>query len=104
MVAGILPPTPGSLAFDGKPVWHDGKVGAKETTLAIQITFQDPFTTLDPRLPVPETIGETPRVHRRAAPRDVADSVDATMISVSLRPAFPRRSPHPCSQRTPPRT
>src|SRR3546814_18586235 len=31
MVAGILPPTTGSLAFDGKPVWTDGKVGAHET-------------------------------------------------------------------------
>src|SRR3546814_3289040 len=41
MVAGILPPTTGSLAFDGKPVWHDGKVGAKETTLAIQMRSEE---------------------------------------------------------------
>src|SRR3546814_20258320 len=47
MVAGILPPTEGSLAFDGKPVWRDGRVAAKETALAIQMIFQDPFASLE---------------------------------------------------------
>ena len=54
MVAGILPPTAGTLAFDGKPVWRDGRVGAKETALAIQMIFQDPFASLDPRMRVEE--------------------------------------------------
>ncbi|HEY9539182.1 MAG TPA: oligopeptide/dipeptide ABC transporter ATP-binding protein [Kiloniellaceae bacterium] len=94
MVAGILPPTTGSLAFDGKPVWHDGKVGAKETTLAIQMIFQDPFASLDPRMRVEEIIGEAPRVHGVVARRDVADYVAETMIRVGLDPDFRRRYPH----------
>src|SRR3546814_19034330 len=90
MVAGILPPTTGSLAFDGKPVWHDGKVGAKETTLAIQMIFQDPFASLDPRMRVEEIIGEAPRVHGVVARRHVADYVAETMIRVGLDPDFRR--------------
>ena len=37
MVAGILPPTAGTLSFDGKPVWRDGKVAARDTALAVQM-------------------------------------------------------------------
>src|SRR3546814_11067648 len=78
MVAGILPPTEGSLAFDGKPVWRDGRVAAKETALAIQMIFQDPFASPDPRLRVEEIIGEAPRVHGLESRREVAAQVAGT--------------------------
>jgi peptide/nickel transport system ATP-binding protein len=94
MVAGILPPTEGTLAFDGKPVWRDGRVGAKETALAIQMIFQDPFASLDPRMRVEQIIGEAPRVHGMVARRDVAGYVAETMLRVGLDPDFRRRYPH----------
>jgi oligopeptide transport system ATP-binding protein len=94
MVAGILPPTEGTLAFDGKPVWRDGRVGAKETALAIQMIFQDPFASLDPRMRVEQIIGEAPRVHGMVARGDVADYVAETMLRVGLDPDFRRRYPH----------
>jgi len=94
MVAGILPPTEGTLAFDGKPVWRDGRVGAKETALAIQMIFQDPFASLDPRMRVEQIIGEAPRVHGMVARGDVAGYVAETMLRVGLDPDFRRRYPH----------
>src|SRR3546814_14272233 len=97
MVAGILPPTEGSLAFDGKPVWRDGRVAAKETALAIQMIFQDPFASLDPRMRVEEIIGEAPRVHGLVSRRAVADYVAETMLRVCLDPDFRRRYPPPFS-------
>jgi peptide/nickel transport system ATP-binding protein len=94
MVAGILPPTEGTIVFDGKPVWQDGKVGAKETALAIQMIFQDPFASLDPRMRVEEIIGEAPRVHGLVPRSGISDYVAETMLRVGLDPDFRRRYPH----------
>ncbi|MGF1628592.1 MAG: ABC transporter ATP-binding protein [Kiloniellaceae bacterium] len=94
IVAGILPPTEGTLSFDGKPVWRDGRVGAKETALAIQMIFQDPFASLDPRMRVEEIIGEAPRVHGLVPRSGIADYVAETMLRVGLDPDFRRRYPH----------
>jgi peptide/nickel transport system ATP-binding protein len=94
MVAGILPPTQGSLAFDGKPVWRDGKVVARDTALAIQMIFQDPFASLDPRMRVEEIIGEAPRVHGLVSKGEVGDYVAEVMLRVGLDPDFRRRYPH----------
>jgi len=94
MVAGILPPSAGTLSFDGRPVWQDGKVASRETALAIQMIFQDPFASLDPRMRVEEIIGEAPRVHGLVARTDIADYVAETMLRVGLDPDFRRRYPH----------
>jgi len=94
MVAGILPPTEGTLRFDGKPVWRNGRVAAKETALAIQMIFQDPFASLDPRMRVEEIIGEAPRVHGLVPRSEIADYVAETMLRVGLDPDFRRRYAH----------
>ncbi|WP_340120051.1 oligopeptide/dipeptide ABC transporter ATP-binding protein [Pelagibius sp. 7325] len=94
MVAGILPPTEGSLAFDGKPVWQGGKVAGHDTALAIQMIFQDPFASLDPRMRVEEIIGEAPLVHGMVGRKGLADYVAETMLRVGLDPDFRRRYPH----------
>jgi len=94
MVAGILPPTEGSLTFDGKPIWRDGKVAGRDTALAIQMIFQDPFASLDPRMRVEEIIGEAPRVHGLVSKSEVSDYVAEVMLRVGLDPDFRRRYPH----------
>ncbi|MGF1594794.1 MAG: ABC transporter ATP-binding protein [Kiloniellaceae bacterium] len=94
MVAGILPPTEGTLVFDGKPVWRDGRVGAKETALAIQMIFQDPFASLDPRMRVLDIVGEAPLVHGMVPRSDIGDYVAEVMLRVGLDPDFRRRYPH----------
>jgi len=94
MVAGILPPSEGSLSFDGSPVWQDGKVASHETALAVQMIFQDPFASLDPRMRVLDIIGEAPVVHGMVSRKDAADYVAETMLRVGLDPDFSRRYPH----------
>ncbi len=94
MVAGILPPSEGNLSFDGKPIWQDGKVGARETALAIQMIFQDPFASLDPRMRVQDIIGEAPLVHGLMPKGEIGDYVADVMLRVGLDPDFRRRYPH----------
>ena len=94
MVAGILPPTEGSLSFDGKAVWQDGKVASRETALAVQMIFQDPFASLDPRMRVTDIIGEAPLVHGLVTRKEMGDYVAEVMLRVGLDPDFRRRYPH----------
>jgi peptide/nickel transport system ATP-binding protein len=94
MVAGILPPSEGSLSFDGKPIWQNGKVSSRETALAIQMIFQDPFASLDPRMRVQEIVGEAPLVHGLASRAELGDYVAEVMLRVGLDPDFRRRYPH----------
>ncbi|MEQ8356347.1 MAG: ATP-binding cassette domain-containing protein [Kiloniellaceae bacterium] len=94
MVAGILPPSEGALRFDGKPIWRDGKAQARETALAIQMIFQDPFASLDPRMRVQDIIGEAPQVHGLVPRSEIEDYVAEVMLRVGLDPDFRRRYPH----------
>ncbi|NIA70641.1 ATP-binding cassette domain-containing protein [Pelagibius litoralis] len=94
MVAGILPPSEGNLYFDGQPIWRDGKAVSRETALAVQMIFQDPFASLDPRMRVLDIIGEAPKVHGIVSAKDMDDYVAEVMQRVGLEADFRRRYPH----------
>jgi len=94
MVAGILPPTEGSLYFDSQPIWEDGKAVSRKTALAVQMIFQDPFASLDPRMRVLDIIGEAPKVHGMVSAREMDDYVADVMQRVGLEADFRRRYPH----------
>ena len=59
LIAGILPPTTGTVTLDGKPVMENGK----KVTTRVQTVFQDPFASLDPRMKVGATVSEGPIAH-----------------------------------------
>ncbi|MEM6889874.1 MAG: oligopeptide/dipeptide ABC transporter ATP-binding protein [Pseudomonadota bacterium] len=89
-IAGILPPTSGTVTIDGAPVMADGT----KATTRVQTVFQDPFASLDPRMKVGHTVAEGPIAHglttRADARRYVADWFDR----VGLDPAWVERHPH----------
>jgi peptide/nickel transport system ATP-binding protein len=60
----------------------------------IQMIFQDPFASLNPRMRVEEIVGEAPRVHDLVGKAEVADYVADLLVRVGLDPAFRRRYPH----------
>jgi oligopeptide/dipeptide ABC transporter ATP-binding protein len=61
VVAGLRTPTAGSLRFHGRPM---GQAEWRAARRAIQIVFQDPFSALDPRMPVSDLITEPLRIQR----------------------------------------
>ncbi len=94
IVAGILPPSRGQILFRGREVATMSERQAREYALAVQMIFQDPFASLNPRMRVGEIIGEAPRVHGSVSPGDLNSHVDEVMRRVGLDPSFKRRYPH----------
>jgi oligopeptide/dipeptide ABC transporter ATP-binding protein len=60
----------------------------------IQMIFQDPFASLNPRMRVAEIIGEAPRVHGLVAARDIGNYVAELLGRVGLDGSYARRYPH----------
>ncbi|MEM9148185.1 MAG: oligopeptide/dipeptide ABC transporter ATP-binding protein [Pseudomonadota bacterium] len=94
MIAGILPPSSGTIAFQGRPLAEMSPADRREATLAVQMIFQDPFASLNPRMRVEQIVGEAPLVHGLATRRELPDYVDEVLSKVGLDPALKRRYPH----------
>jgi len=94
MVAGIMEATEGTVSYRGTPVSALPAAEAAAWRLKIQMVFQDPFASLNPRMRVREIIGQAPRVHGLIGREGLDDYVDKVMINVGLDPAFKDRYPH----------
>ena len=94
MIAGILDPTAGHIFYKGHDVDALSAEKKKETALKIQMIFQDPFASLNPRLRVREIIGEAPKVHGIVKNGELDDYVAEVMTRCGLDPDFMVRYPH----------
>lgn len=93
MIAGILRPTTGSARLDNEPVMDTGWRPSKRTT-RVQMIFQDPFASLDPRMRVGDTIAEGPVAHGLVRRSDAQSYVSTWLEAVGLEPDFAIRYPH----------
>jgi peptide/nickel transport system ATP-binding protein len=94
MVAGILPPSEGRVLYRGEEVANLPKDRAQRAKLKVQMIFQDPYASLNPRMRVAEIVGEAPRVHGLVDRAGFDDYVDAQLRRAGLDPSFKRRYPH----------
>jgi len=94
MVAGLLPPSEGEIRFRGRDVASLKGKEAREAALKIQLVFQDPMASLNPRLRVENLVGEAPRVHGLVSRSEAEDYVDTMLERVGLDPTTKRRYPH----------
>ncbi len=94
MVAGILPVSEGTIFYKGKDVAQLPPEEFKHFALNIQMIFQDPFASLNPRKRVRDIIGEAPLVHGIARRSEMDDYLNKVMLRCGLDPIFKRRYPH----------
>lgn len=94
IVAGLLSPSNGSVHFRGKDLETLKGPAAREAALKVQLVFQDPMSSLNPRQRVGDIIGEAPRHHRIVSNGDLDSFVDETLNRVGLDPAMRKRYPH----------
>ena len=86
--------TGGQVLFNGKEVYDMNNKEMRELRTKMQIIFQDPFSSLSPRLPVGEIIGEAVREHG-LVPKDQLDAyIDQVMDNCGLQPFHKTRYPH----------
>jgi len=93
IMAGILPPTSGAVRVAGQPVMSAGRKPSKRTT-RVQMVFQDPFASLDPRMRIGETIAEGPIAHGFVDRSGVVPYVGQWLTAVGLDSGFASRFPH----------
>jgi len=86
--------TAGKVIFDGKDVFALSPRDLKKTRADMQIIFQDPYSSLNPRMPVGDIIGEGLRVHGMTDRREREKTVQYFMSVVGLRKEWVRRYPH----------
>ncbi|MFN2326882.1 MAG: ABC transporter ATP-binding protein [Gemmatimonadales bacterium] len=94
MVVGLDRPSGGTVTFDGEPVHTTSRAARAALTRQVQIVFQDPYSSLDPRMTVAESIAEGIRIHRLHPAGEVHGRVEALMHEVGLDPAAKDRYPH----------
>jgi oligopeptide/dipeptide ABC transporter ATP-binding protein len=89
VVAGIHPPS------DGRVLWQGADVGSSRSArLKIQMVFQDPMSSLNPRHRIDRVVGEAPRVHGLVPAREIDGFVSDLLAKVGLDPAYRTRYPH----------
>jgi peptide/nickel transport system ATP-binding protein len=94
MVAGIMPPSDGQVLFNGDDIAHLPPHRAKAAKLKVQMIFQDPFASLNPRLRVADIVGEAPLVHGHVSRAGFDAFLDVELRRAGLDPTYKRRYPH----------
>jgi peptide/nickel transport system ATP-binding protein len=90
----LIEPTAGEVLFDGVDVTKLNKSSMREYRRKMQIIFQDPFASLNPRMSVGDIIGEAMTIHNLAKGKDREQKVAALLERVGLSPNHMRRYPH----------
>ncbi|MEN5082499.1 ABC transporter ATP-binding protein [Bosea sp. TWI1241] len=94
VVAGIHPASSGTVRWQGQPTATMSAQERRAATLAIQMIFQDPMSSLNPRMRVTDIVGEAPVVHGLVPKAEQDGYVAAMLERVGLDPSYRRRYPH----------
>ena len=96
-VVALAKPTSGTIEFDGKDVWTLDRDERKRLRRRVQMVFQDPYASLDPRMTVGNSIAEPLDIHRLGTRADRKRRVGELLEIVGLHPSHADRYPHELS-------
>jgi peptide/nickel transport system ATP-binding protein/oligopeptide transport system ATP-binding protein len=92
-ICGLLAPSDGTVSFEGQVVSGVGAVASVPRVQGVQIVFQDPGSSLNPRRTVDSLLAEVLRVHRLCPESEVEDHVDGLLGQVGLNGDLRGRRP-----------
>jgi peptide/nickel transport system ATP-binding protein len=93
-ILNLVKPTSGVVKFSGEEIsWNDSKAMLPYRK-RMQIIFQDPYSSLNPRLTIEQALSEPMAVHRIGSKKDRCDRVVSLLEEVDLESSFLKRYPH----------
>jgi len=90
----LLEPTSGSVTFDGEEITALSPRDMRTKRKEMQIIFQDPYASLNPRMTVGDIVAEPLQIHKLARGKDVDAKVNDLLRTVGLSPYHANRYPH----------
>ena len=93
-VLQLIKPTAGSIRFQGKELTELGREQMRKMRRELQIVFQDPYSSLDPRMTVGDIVAEPLEVHGVGGRRDRRARVRELLDVVGFNPDYSNRYPH----------
>ncbi len=94
LILGLYKPTEGRMAFQGEDLTRLGRSGTRELRRRIQIIFQDPYSSLNPRMNIGNILSEPLRIHRLARRREAGEAVVKLLERVGLNSDDRWKYPH----------
>jgi oligopeptide transport system ATP-binding protein len=96
-ITRLVEPTSGSVKLLGKEISHLSRRAMRPLRRQVHIVFQDPYSSLNPRLTIGQIVGEPMRLHRIASGRDLDRRVGEMLEKCGLRTELVDRYPHELS-------
>jgi oligopeptide/dipeptide ABC transporter ATP-binding protein len=93
VLTGILPPSEGRVLLEDRPIMSEGPTPHK-LDRRVQMVFQNPFGSLNPRMPIGKAISEGPVAHRLVTPGRATAYAAEWLERVGLDAAYVNRYPH----------
>ncbi len=90
----LIPPTDGTVVLAGKNLAGLDQRTLRATRADMQMIFQDPYASLNPRMTVFDALAEAMRAHRKIASGEINQRVATLMEKVGLSPRFVKKYPH----------
>jgi oligopeptide/dipeptide ABC transporter ATP-binding protein len=90
----LIEPTAGEIKFEGRDVLSLGKTEMRELRREMQIVFQDPYASLNPRMKVGDIVGEPLVIHKVGTKQERRDRVAELLKKVGLDPDYRKRYSH----------
>ncbi len=94
LILRLIEPTAGDVLFEGKDVLHASGSELRRLRRDMQIIFQDPFGSLDPRMRVADVLAEPFLVHERLSRRSIQEKTAELLRAVGLDASALARYPH----------
>lgn len=93
-VMGLYDKSDGEVLYRGREIFSLNKSERHELTKQMQMIFQDPYSSLNPRKNVGGIIGQPLRIHQAGSAAEIRERVNHLMEEVGLNPLYRRRYPH----------
>jgi oligopeptide/dipeptide ABC transporter ATP-binding protein len=90
----LTDPTGGKIIFNGRDITHLNRRQLREVRREMQIVFQDPYASLNPRMTVRDIVSEPLRIHHQHGGGQGKQRVDELLRTVGLSPEHANRFPH----------